>query len=54
MNMYISNLSYDVTDETLREAFEKYGEVASAKVIKDNFSGLSKGFGISYTGIIHL
>jgi len=45
MNMYIGNLSHDVTDVDLREAFEVYGEVSSAKVIKDNFTGMSKGFG---------
>ncbi|MCK6621141.1 MAG: RNA-binding protein [Calditrichaceae bacterium] len=45
MNMYIGNLAREVTDEDLRGAFEAYGEVASAKVIKDNFSGLSRGFG---------
>jgi RNA recognition motif-containing protein len=45
MNMYIGNLSHDVTETDLREAFEAYGEVASAKVIKDNFTGMSKGFG---------
>jgi len=45
MNMYIGNLSHDVTEVDLREAFETYGEVTSAKVIKDNYSGMSKGFG---------
>lgn len=45
MNMYIGNLSHDVTDSDLREAFETYGEVSSAKVIKDNYSGMSRGFG---------
>lgn len=45
MNIYIGNLSQEVTDEDLREAFEAFGEVASAKVIKDNFSGASRGFG---------
>ncbi len=45
MNMYIGNLSHDVNDEDLREAFEAYGEVSSAKVIKDHFSGVSRGFG---------
>jgi RNA recognition motif-containing protein len=45
MNMYIGNLSHEVTDVDLREAFEVYGEVTSAKVIKDNFTGMSKGFG---------
>lgn len=45
MNLYIGNLSHDVTDEDLRAAFEAYGKVTSAKVIKDNFTGMSKGFG---------
>jgi RNA recognition motif-containing protein len=45
MNIYVGNLSQEVTDEILREAFEAYGEVSSAKVIKDNYSGLSRGFG---------
>jgi RNA recognition motif-containing protein len=45
MNMYIGNLSHDITDEDLREAFEAFGEVSSAKVIKDHFSGMSRGFG---------
>lgn len=45
MNLYIGNLSHDVTDEDLREAFEAYGTVASAKVIRDNFTGMSRGFG---------
>lgn len=43
--MYIGNLSHEVTDVDLRAAFEAYGEVTSAKVIKDNFTGMSKGFG---------
>ena len=45
MNIYVGNLAFEVTDDDLRSAFEKYGEVASAKVIKDNYSGVSKGFG---------
>lgn len=45
MNIYCGNLSHEVTDEDLRKAFEAYGKVDSAKVIKDNYSGLSKGFG---------
>ncbi len=45
MNIYVGNLSQEVTDEDLREAFENYGLVNSAKVIKDNFSGQSRGFG---------
>jgi len=45
MNIYISNLSFDVNDNDLRELFEEYGEVSSAKVITDKFSGKSRGFG---------
>ncbi|MBD3615187.1 MAG: RNA-binding protein [Gracilimonas sp.] len=45
MNIYVGNLSYDVTDDQLREVFEAYGEVSSAKVISDKYSGRSKGFG---------
>ena len=45
MNIYISNLSFDVNDSDLRELFEEYGNVSSAKVITDKFSGKSRGFG---------
>ncbi len=45
MNIYISNLSYNVNDGDLRELFEEYGQVSSAKVITDKFSGRSRGFG---------
>jgi RNA recognition motif-containing protein len=45
MNIYISNLSYDVNDGDLRELFEEYGTVSSAKVIMDRMSGKSRGFG---------
>jgi len=45
MNIYAGNLSYDVTDEDLQTAFETYGQVTSANVIKDRFSGESRGFG---------
>lgn len=45
MNIYVGNLSNDVTDEDLREAFEAFGQVTSANVIKDKFSGQSRGFG---------
>ncbi len=44
MNIYVGNLSYDATDEMVREAFESFGEVTSAKVIKDKYSGQSRGF----------
>jgi RNA recognition motif-containing protein len=45
MRIYVGNLPYTVTDEDLRDVFGEYGELASAEVIKDKFSGQSKGFG---------
>lgn len=45
MNIYVGNLSYEVTDEDLREAFAAFGEVSSARVIRDRYSGRSRGFG---------
>lgn len=45
MNIYVGNLSYGVSDDQLREVFEAYGTVSSAKVISDKYSGRSKGFG---------
>ena len=45
MNIYVGNLSYEVTEEDLKEAFEAFGEVETVKVIKDNYTGRSKGFG---------
>ena len=45
MNIYVSNLSFDIQDEDLREFFTPYGEVTSAKVITDKFTGKSRGFG---------
>jgi RNA recognition motif-containing protein len=44
MNIYVSNLGYNVTDESLKALFKQHGEVSSAKVIMDNFSGQSRGF----------
>jgi RNA recognition motif-containing protein len=44
-NLYVGNLSYKITDEDLKTNFSEAGEVASASVIKDKFSGQSKGFG---------
>ena len=44
MNIYISNLSFNVTDEDLQDYFAEYGEVSSAKVITDKFTGKSRGF----------
>ncbi len=45
MNIYVGNLSREVTEEDLRQAFEAFGQVASVTVIKDKFSGESRGFG---------
>lgn len=45
MDIYVGNLSYDLTVEELREAFEQHGEVANAKIIMDRETGRSKGFG---------
>jgi RNA recognition motif-containing protein len=45
MNIYVGNLSFDVTEEDLNQAFSAFGEVESARIIKDNYSGKSKGFG---------
>lgn len=45
MNIYVGNLDHDVTDEDLQKAFEAFGQVSSAKVIKDKFTSQSRGFG---------
>jgi RNA recognition motif-containing protein len=45
MNIYVGNLSYEVTEEDLKQAFEAFGQVESVNIIKDKFSGRSKGFG---------
>ena len=45
MNIYVSNLSFNIQDEDLREFFAPYGEVTSAKVIMDKITNQSRGFG---------
>ena len=45
MNIYVGNLSYEVTEQELQRAFEAFGQVESVNIIKDKFSGRSKGFG---------
>lgn len=45
MNIYVSNLSFNVQDEDLKDYFQDYGEVTSAKVITDKFTNRSRGFG---------
>ena len=45
MNIYVGDLSYDVTEDDLKAIFSEFGEVDSLNIIKDKFSGRSKGFG---------
>lgn len=45
MNIYVGNLAYTVTEDSLREMFQEFGEVESAKIIMDRFTNRSKGFG---------
>jgi RNA-binding proteins (RRM domain) len=45
MNIYVGNLPREVTETELREAFEAFGQVTSVTIIKDKFSGVSRGFG---------
>ncbi|MGD9930298.1 MAG: RNA recognition motif domain-containing protein [Mangrovibacterium sp.] len=45
MNIYVGNLDFKVNEDELKEIFEEYGTVNSSKVVTDNFSGRSKGFG---------
>ncbi len=45
MNIYVGNLSNEVTEEDLKQAFEDFGQVASVNIIKDRYSGESRGFG---------
>jgi RNA recognition motif-containing protein len=45
MNIYVGNLAFAITEDELRQAFEAYGKVDTATIIKDKYSGQSKGFG---------
>lgn len=45
MNIFVGNLAPDVTEEDLKQLFSEYGNISTVKVIKDMFSGTSKGFG---------
>jgi len=51
MNIYVGNLSSDVTDEAIRDAFVSFGQVTSARVIKDKYTGQSRGFGFVEMGM---
>lgn len=50
MNMYVSNLSFHTKDEELKNLFEQFGAVSSAKVIADRETGQSRGFGFVEMG----
>ena len=50
MNIYVGRISYEVTDEELREAFAEHGQVDSATVIMDRYTGRSRGFGFVEMG----
>jgi RNA recognition motif-containing protein len=45
MNIYVGNLSFGVSEENLRQAFEAFGQVSSARIVKDKYSGQPRGFG---------
>lgn len=45
MNIYVGNLSYNATEDELKQAFESYGRVDSARIIVDKYTDQSKGFG---------
>ena len=45
MNIYVGNLSRDVSEAELKEAFQAFGEIQSCNIIKDKFTGESRGFG---------
>lgn len=45
MNIYVGNLAFSITEDELRQAFEAFGKVDTATIIKDKYSGQSKGFG---------
>lgn len=49
-NLYVGNLNYDTTEDTLRTLFSEFGEIESAKVITDQYTGRSRGFGFVEMG----
>lgn len=50
MKLYVGNLSYEMSDEELRQAFEPFGKVNSAEVVRDSYTRQSKGFGFVEMG----
>jgi RNA recognition motif-containing protein len=45
MDIYVGNLSYETSEDELKQTFEQFGQVASVRIVKDKFSGDSKGYG---------
>jgi RNA recognition motif-containing protein len=45
MNIYLGNLSYAATENSIRDLFEGYGQVTTVKIVTDKFTGSSRGFG---------
>jgi RNA recognition motif-containing protein len=45
MNIYVGNLSFDASEEDLRKVFSEFGQVSSATIVKDKYSGQARGFG---------
>lgn len=45
MNIYVANISYSISENDIRNAFEAYGPVSKVKIVKDRDTGKSKGFG---------
>lgn len=45
MNIYVGNLSYDATEDDLKQAFEAYGQVDNVTILQDRYTGRSRGFG---------
>ncbi|HEV2601299.1 MAG TPA: RNA-binding protein [Candidatus Babeliales bacterium] len=50
MNIYVGNIAHAATEDQLRQLFEQYGEVTSVKLVKDKFTGSSRGFGFVEMG----
>jgi RNA recognition motif-containing protein len=50
MDIYVGNLSYETTEDELKTTFEQFGQVASVRIVKDKFSGDSKGYGFVEMG----
>jgi RNA recognition motif-containing protein len=45
MNIYVGNLAYSATENSMRDLFEGFGQVTTAKIVTDKFTGSSRGFG---------